>query len=465
MINKVIWPSIFLSALTGFAVGQDAHEPTDSEFWNSVYSANHVLDIRISLTSADWKTMEPKNQGRRRPGGPPGPRRGGRPGPGRGGPSTDYTYVKSKIAVDGQVFEDAGLRFKGNSSYRFSSGGMKRPMKIDMNRFNKGQKLHGRDKLNLSNSALDSAFMKEKLAYGLYASAGLATPGVGWANVTLTIDGEETPLGVYVIIEQVDKQFLEGNFGEETKDSLLMKPEVSQWMYLGEDPDAYSEYEIKNGKQNVDQIKRFAELLKLIQDAPKEVFEKEIADRMDLPQLAGYLAATSLLSSLDSYSGAPHNYYLLLDRTDGMLRILPWDVNEAFGTFNRGSSVEQLVDWDIDRPWVANRPLLERLFATESFPKLYRSAVQKLSAEFTEDKLFPLIAEYQSVLAPHVGKYKAGAGIAGLKMGIDGDRTGFNLAVERRILAIKPFITQRSQSVKTQLSGEREGQTLRNRRR
>ena len=57
--------------------------------------------------------------------------------------------------------------------------------------------------------------------------------------------------------------------------------------------------------------------MKLIEDASDSEFEAEIGQRFDLPQLAGYLAATSLLSSLDSYVGAPHNYYLMLDKADG----------------------------------------------------------------------------------------------------------------------------------------------------
>ena len=47
-------------------------------------------------------------------------------------------------------------------------------------------------------------------------------------------------------------------------------------------------------------------------------------------------------------------------------------MNEAFGTFTMGSSPEALVDWDINRPWLADLKLVQRLFAVESFSKLYR---------------------------------------------------------------------------------------------
>lgn len=341
-----------------------------------------------------------------------------------------------------------------------SANSLKRPLKIDMDKFNKEQSLHGRDKLNLSNAVFDSAFMKEKLAYGLYESAGLATPGIGWANVTMTVDDKTVPLGIYVLIEQVDQRFLKHHFGADSKDSLLMKPEVNEWQYLGDTAEDYAGYDIKYGEENDQQFKQLGELMKLIEEGSDREFESEIGKRFDLPQLAGYLAATSLLGSLDSYVGAPHNYYLMLDKADGKMRLLPWDVNESFAAHTRGASVEQLVDWDIDRPWIANRKLLERLFQTEDFPALYRTALTNLTKEFTEDKLFPKIDDYQKAIAPHVGKYKAGAGMRGLKAGINGDRQGINRSVDREVLAIKPFIQRRHKSVSAQLAGEREGQTI-----
>ena len=152
------------------------------------------------------------------------------------------------MTVDGRPFRDIGIRFKGNSSYKTASHGFKRPFKIDTNRFTKGLKLHGRTKLNFSNAFVDPAYMKEKLGYEIYRAAGLPTPGVGWAHVTLTIEGmlERKPLGLYVVIEQVDDSFLERRLGAVSRDSLLMKPEhMDDWRHLGPDPEAYGRYNIK----------------------------------------------------------------------------------------------------------------------------------------------------------------------------------------------------------------------------
>lgn len=454
--------SFTLNLLFGIAVipldSVSAEKPADTEYWNSIYSSNRVVEIHISLSRDAWDEMQPVQSEERSNGGAP-----------RIDFGNQYSYARADISIDGRGFKAAGLRFKGNSSYRFSSNDWKRPLKIDLNRFVRGRKLQGRTKLNLSNAFLDPAFMKEKLAYDIYRAAGLATPGVGWANITLTVEGlvEKKKLGVYVLIEQVDERFIESNLGEASKDSLLMKPEqVDDWEYLGENPEAYERYDIKLGEKNTDQIGRFAELLRIIEQAPDDEFEREIAQRMDLDQFAAYLAATSLLANIDSYIGMPHNYYLLMDRRDGKLRMLPWDLNEAFGTFlfvgvPIERAAERLTNWSIDRPWVSDRRLLERLFKTESFPRMYRATLERLLRdEFTRDKLFARVADYERAVAPFMSDEAEGSGLEEFRMGIEGDKSGMNKAVRRPILAIKPFIEKRIESVQAQLAGENSGEVF-----
>ena len=154
-----------------------------------------------------------------------------------------------------------GVRFKGNSSFRLAGRSQRRPFKIDTSRFVKGQKLYGRTKVNLSNAFLNSAYMKEKLACEVYRAAGMATPGVGWAHVILTIEDDpevqRRDLGIYVLIEQLDKKFLQCNLGQVTAGSLLMKPDaLDDWEYLGIDTRQYQHYNIKSGDNNRSQPSR-----------------------------------------------------------------------------------------------------------------------------------------------------------------------------------------------------------------
>ncbi len=451
MNSNALFASLFFSIIAPVLsiVAED-----NEAFWNSVYKDNHVLQIEMKISRDSWEQMQPQRDKSAR-------------GNGRADFNNEFNYAKANLTIDGQPFPDAGLRFKGNSSYRSSRRGLKRPFKIDTNRFIKGQKLHGRTKLNLSNAFLDSAFMKEKLAYGLYREAGLPTPQTGWANVVLSIEGiaEKKPLGIYVVIEQMDERYLKENLQGDPQQSLLTKPEsLDDWEYLGNEPDAYQQYNIKFGKTNTQTIQRFMETMKLIHTASDQEFAEKIQDYVDLESLAGYLAATSLLANIDSYIGMPHNYYLFLNDPKDKLQLLPWDVNEAFGTFTLFGQAEQLANWEINRPWIARRKLLERLFETETFPKLYRNALTQLMEEaFTEKRISGQIDEFKNALTPVIQKLGDEA-LESFEMGIEGDDRGRNLSVERKTLAIKPFVRQRIKSVKAQLKGTEEGVSLSRRR-
>ena len=195
----------------------------------------------------------------------------------------------------------------------------------------------------------------------------------------------------------------------------------------------------------------------MIETAPADRFEKEIGQRLDLEQFAGYLAATWILVNIDSYIGMPHNYYLLLDQADGMLRMLPWDLDETFGTFTMDYDPETLVQWGIERPWVAERRLLERLFEMASFRRRYhKSVVTLMNNVFTRDRMFARISEMERTLAPYMKGRRQDA----FRMGIYGDRDGINVAVDRRVFAIRPFVERRIDSVRAQLKGDRRGKRL-----
>ena len=444
LVARYVALSVFVVILAGAAAGSmsaDSSDRVNKAFWKSVYQDNHVVAIDITLSRDAWMSMQPARSGRRER-------------------ESEFNYVRAEISLDGELLKEAGLRFKGNSSYRSAQRGFKRPFKIDTNRFVKGHKFYGCTKLNLSNSYLDSAFMKEKLGCEVYRAAGIPTPGVGWAMVSLTIEGVtgKQSLGIYVIVEQVDEQLIRSGFGEASKGSLLMKPEISSnWGYSGAALEDYELFGIKINPDDDGSFKRFGELLNLIHSSSDRDFVRKISRFLDLDQFSGYLAATSLLANIDSYIGMPHNYYLLVDRADDRVRILPWDLNESFGTFTMGSSPAALADWDIDRPWVANLKLLERLFAMEDFRERYRSALMGLLQEtFSEEHLFARISEFENSLAPHLNRQEQAA----MQLGIEGDASGYNTAVERRVFAIKPFIAKRVASVRAQLAGQREGTKL-----
>jgi len=447
-------------------------EKENVQFWNSVFSGNRILRIHFHLTRQNWDRMMPEESDFRGPGG----RDRGRPqrrGPGR--MTIEYEYVPAVVEVAGHRLENIGLRYKGNSSFRASRRSLKRPLKMDTNRFEKGVKLFGRTKLNFSTSFHDPSFMKEKLAFEVFRAAGIPTPGAGWAQVTLTVEGlyKKKPLGLYVIVEQMDRKYIRRKFGADSDGSLLMKPEgVFDWEYLGKDPGKYHRYGVKSGKKSKRLIPRFAALLRLIQEASDSEFTSSIAKYLDLEAMAGYLAANALMTNLDSYAGSPHNYYILLDRADLRVKILPWDLNESFGGFGIERGRELLVRWDIKRPWTTRRRLLERLFEMTSFRKRYEGTVARLlEKSFSEAFLFARIDAWKKILEPVLMKEPGGKGVEGLNRGIDGGRSDgspfrrfWRRERRRPLVPLKPFLRDRILSATRQLAGTEKGVKLEHRR-
>src|SRR5256885_38281 len=81
------------------------------------------------------------------------------------------------------------------------------------------------------------AKVREPLSYAVFRAAGVPAPRTAYAEVTLTVPGkyDKEYVGLYTLVEQVDKVFLKDRFKK--AGGLLVKPEGLQGglPYLGED--------------------------------------------------------------------------------------------------------------------------------------------------------------------------------------------------------------------------------------
>src|SRR5215469_14170768 len=116
-----------------------------------VFGLDKVWSMHLTLAPEQWEKMQPK---RGRGFGPPGapPPREAKPDDGagkkvRGMFGFEYEYVKGDLEIDGKIFKDVGVRYKGNASYASSQGRLKRPFKIDLARYNPSQTFEGEKKL------------------------------------------------------------------------------------------------------------------------------------------------------------------------------------------------------------------------------------------------------------------------------------------------------------------------------
>ena len=420
---------------------------SNSAYWSEVFTGKRVLQVDLRLTAEAWEKMQPLS-------------RQGEPGrPPRGG-EMEFSYARATMSIDGNRLKDVGLRFKGNSSYRSSQWGLRRPFKVDTNRFVKGLKWFGRTKLNLSNSFKDATLLREKLGYEVFQAAGLPTPGVGWAHVTLTVEGrhESQDLGIYVLIEQVDDDWIKRKLGPESAKSLLMKPEgFFEWPYLGEELKAYERYNIKAGQENTVLRRRFIEFVRLLKEGESKEFAENAGDYLDLDNWAQYFAANTLLVNLDSIVAMPHNYYLVVDQADGLIKILPWDLNECFGLFTAGANPQDLVRWDIKRPWVMENELLDRLFEVPAFQQRYQAAVKELlDSAFRPEAINRRIAEFQPRLEAVMKENGLSGEIRQMRESLEARQAGGE-SFRGRSIGLKYFVQERVASVQRQLAGSEQG--------
>ena len=212
-------------------------------------------------------------------------------------------------------------------------------------------------------------------------------------------------------------------------------------------------------------MKRFVAFLRLLKESEANEFAQQVDQYLDLDNWAQYFAANTLLVNLDSMVAMTHNYYLLVDSADGLIKILPWDLNECFGLFTLGATPHDLVRWDIQRPWVMESKLLDRLFALPKFRGRYEMALKELmKSAFRPEAINRRIAEFQPRLETVLRENGHSAELGPMRASIEGSQAGGE-SFRGSSLGLKKFMQQRVASVKGQLAGTEEGVKLQQRRR
>lgn len=230
----------------------------------------------------------------------------------------DRPYYPAQLTFDGAALSgDIGVRLKGHISIDLAEG-HSFPLKLDFNRYVKGQKLDGLKKLNL-NTDFDGPIlpiMRDHLSYGAWRDFGVAASRTAFAAVT--VNGED--LGIYVMVEQVDGGFLGRHFDEPRGD--LYKPEQISGPLHYHGPHIADYPDI--GHKWPDETDHAA-LLHALQVLDSGTVE-EIEEVFDVEGVLTYLAGDVALGAGDYYPTTGHNYYLY-EETPGRFTLLPWDMN------------------------------------------------------------------------------------------------------------------------------------------
>ncbi len=120
----------------------------------------------------------------------------------------DRSYVRANLTDGANVFGDVAVHLKGMGSFRpFNE---KPSIAVKFDRFVPRQRFHGLSKIMLNNASQDGTYLAEFMATRMFRDAGVPAARVGHAFVE--VNGR--PLGLYVVIEAMNKEFLRTFFDD-----------------------------------------------------------------------------------------------------------------------------------------------------------------------------------------------------------------------------------------------------------
>jgi hypothetical protein len=311
--------------------------------------------------------------------------------------------VPADLIVNGKLYKDVGLKYRGNSSYFSVSPDLKRSMNLYIDHKHSDQKLLGYKTLNLLNSNSDPTFMREVI-YSHVARDYI--PAFKGNFIKVVINGESW--GIYSHIQQFNKDFLEDNFG--TRGGVRWKVGAGgggrgNLGYPGDHKEDYSSYQLKTDGAN-DAWKKLAEFTKVLDETPLEKLAAELNNRFDIDSALWSLALECVFQD-EGYFTRGSDYNLYLD-PDGRFHLLQHDGNEVMNIPGgpgmpsglRGPEMEPF--YNADNP---DRPLMFKLFQVPELKARYRHHLRTITEEWiTWDKIGPLVNKYAALIRDEVKK-------------------------------------------------------------
>jgi hypothetical protein len=302
--------------------------------------------------------------------------------------------VPARAVIDGRTYSDVGVSFRGASSFRMVPEGSKRSLKLRLDFVHEEQHLGGFRTLNLLNSMNDPAFVRTAL-YSHIAREYLMAPRVNMVRVV--INGENW--GVYLNAQQFNNDMIRDQLGTAggARWKVPGSPRGRGGMeYLGEDVERYSRlYEIKtrDDPRSWDALIR---MFRILNETPLEQLEAELAPHLDIDNVLRFLALEIVLVNSDGYWSRGSDYHIHLGQ-DGRFRVVPHDMNEAFG-YAGSAELDPLARIDD-----ATKPLRSRLLAVPALRERYLGYVREMAGQWLDwNVLEPIALQYRNRIAEDV---------------------------------------------------------------
>ncbi|MGB0883128.1 MAG: CotH kinase family protein, partial [Flavobacteriales bacterium] len=341
-----------------------------SSFAQDFYDVSTVQTIEVTFSQSNWDQLMDNAK------------------------STTGDYIMAQtVAINGEVLDSVGVKFKGNSSYNANQA--KNPWHIELNTY-KDQDYQGYKDIKLSNGHKDPSFLRDVLGFQI-ARQYMDAPKSNFTN--LYVNG--VLIGLYTNTESITKAFVDDRFDSKDNSFFNCSPpagagpglnDFPNLEYLGADSaNYYDSYDMKSAAS-------WQDLIDLCDTLKNH--NTSIENLLDVDRALWMLAFDNAIVNLDSYIGQfKQNYYLYRDDFGRFLPIV-WDLNESFGTFsgtgsgNLNSTIAKQQMDHLLHSSDTDFPLFSQLMAIPTYKKMYLAHIKTIMSEnFSPDGTYFSMAQ------------------------------------------------------------------------
>jgi spore coat protein CotH len=272
------------------------------------FNDNVLHEIRLSVNSKDWRLMKEHWQ--------------------------DQTKYPADFRWNNQVVRNVSIHSRGEGSRRPE----KLSLHVTFDHYTTGQTFLGLHSCILRNNSQDPSNMRERLSMLFFRSLGVAAPRE--AHTRLYVNNEY--VGLYTIVEWVDEDFLQKNFGESAGHlyAFVFDDAAAHaglppftFQYLGPDPALYVPIPFEPKTLTDDpQGGVIASFVQAVSDTGAAAWRANVSAFVDLARFIRRLAVENFLAEEDGLTGdfGPNNTFVYRFVNTTSFVFVPWDKSNTF---------------------------------------------------------------------------------------------------------------------------------------
>ena len=358
--------SIFVAALrtAGVVLGLAVCAPgAAAQSMEDFFNDSVVHELRLTLNSRDWAALKEK--------------------------FAENIYYPTTLQWQDVTVRNVGIRSRGLGS----RSGTKPGLRVDIDRYAADQTFLGLKSFVLDNLVQDPSMLRERLAMAFFRRMGLPAPRE--AHARLFVNNQF--VGVYAIVETIDKGFLGRTFGEDDRgntenDGYLFEYDYTQeyrFEYRGSNLDEYRMFDPKTHEKDAQATLwgPIEDMIQAFNESPDSQFAREASRFLDLGLFASQIAIENFLAENDGilgYAGLNNFYFYRFERSSRS-QFLAWDKDNAF------HSIDFPILRNVNDNVLSRRTLRESEYRDRYLDTLLRAAASAIETdgeaedEFDED--------------------------------------------------------------------------------